>query len=159
WAVPQRGPAAFSVAPVPRARVAETVAALRRALDVGNVGLERFPRFDLKTAYAFYAETLLPVEAGWKEAKSLLIIPHGPLGQLPFAVLPTEPYELKPDGAERFAGYRDVPWLLKRAAITQLPSVSTLATLRGAPPPAPGRREFIGFGDPVFTKTSAAASS
>jgi CHAT domain-containing protein len=159
WGVPQRGAAAFATAAVPRERISASVAALRKALDVGDVSLERFPAFDLKSAYALFADTLKAVEPAWKDAKSLLVVPHGALGQLPFAVLPTEPHELKRDTAERFAGYREVPWLIKRTSITQLPSVSTLATLRRAAAPAPGRREFLGFGDPLFTKGQMAPAA
>jgi hypothetical protein len=65
---------------------------------------------------------------------------------------------LKPDPAAAFETYKEAPWLIKRAAITQLPSVGTLATLRRAAPPTPGRREFIGIGDPMFTKTQVAAA-
>jgi CHAT domain-containing protein len=36
-----------------------------------------------------------------------------------------------------------------------LPSVGAIATLRGLPPGDPGRRPFVGFGDPLFSETQA----
>src|SRR5690606_26724614 len=56
------------------------------------------------------------------------------------------------------AGYGETAWLVKRHAITILPSVSSLNSLRkfarGGHAPDP----FIGFGDPVFGDDPAAAS-
>ena len=53
----------------------------------------------------------------------------------------------------RFDGYRGVPWLLRNASVNQLPSVNALTTLRSLPAATVGRDEFIGFGDPYFSKT------
>ena len=61
--------------------------------------------------------------------------------------------------AARFDGYRAVPWFLRKAAITQLPSVNALTTLRALPAATAGRREFIGFGDPYFSKQQAAQAA
>jgi CHAT domain-containing protein len=69
--------------------------------------------------------------------------------------LVTEPKEL---GAERqplFANYREVPWLARSHAVTVLPSVASLATLRALPPGNPNRRAFAGFGDPWFSAAQA----
>jgi CHAT domain-containing protein len=38
-----------------------------------------------------------------------------------------------------------------------LPSVASLAMLRGLPPGAPGRKSFAGFGDPLFSADQAAS--
>jgi CHAT domain-containing protein len=159
WAIPQKGAASFTVANVGRDALAKRVAHLREALDVADASLANFPKFDLAASYALYAEILKPLEPALQGANNLLIVPHGALGHLPFAVLTTEPHVLKPDEAAAFATYRDAPWLMKRAAITQLPSVGTLATLRRAGLPTAGRREFIGFGDPMFTKTQVASAN
>jgi CHAT domain-containing protein len=58
-----------------------------------------------------------------------------------------------------FAAYRQAPWLIRQAAVTQLPSASTLISLRRTPAARPGRREFIGFGDPLFSKSMAQAAN
>jgi CHAT domain-containing protein len=156
--VPHQGQAAFHAADLGRDALARRVAHLRQALDVGDASRADFPRFDIAASHALYAELLQPVEPGWTGAKDLIVVPHGPLGYLPFAVLATEPHQLKPDDAAAFATYRDVPWLIKRVSIMQLPSVATMATLRRAAAARPGRREFAGFGDPVFSKAQLAAA-
>ena len=58
----------------------------------------------------------------------LLVVPSGALTALPFHLLVTE----KPPAAipEKFDGYRDAAWLLKRQAVSVLPSVSSLKALR-----------------------------
>ncbi len=50
-----------------------------------------------------------------------------------------------------------MPFLIRTAAITQLPSVAALATLRRVRPGANTRRAFIGFGDPWFNPRQARA--
>jgi CHAT domain-containing protein len=149
WAVPQQGAARFHVAKLGARERDALVATLRRALDVGDVPLERFPQFDVAAAHRLFTELLAPVEPAWKDAKSLLVVPHGSLGQLPFSVLVTQP---STRGTEtlRFEGYKSVSWLARRAAITQLPSVNTLASLRSVQRAQLPSKPFIGFGDPVF---------
>ena len=160
WAVPKTGRAAFAEVALTDAEAARRVAHLRKALDVGEVALEDMPRFDLAQSHDVYRKLLQPVEAGWREAKNLIIVPHKALGQLPFALLATAPSVATPTtGATLFAEYRQAPWLIRRAAVTQLPSVSTLLALRRMPAPKPGRTEFIGFGDPLFSNAMALAAN
>jgi CHAT domain-containing protein len=69
----------------------------------------------------------------------------------------TKPVTLLPDqpGKPPFGGYRSVPWLIREASITSLPSVASLKaliTLAAAPPAA---RAFVGFGDPWFNAEEA----
>jgi CHAT domain-containing protein len=158
WAVPQQGPVAYAAVDMNRRAVGQAVTQLRQALDPNATTLGDIPAFDVALAHKLYAALLQPVEAGWKDAKSLLVVPHGALGQLPFAVLVTAPMQVQPDreGQALFAGYKSVPFLAKRAAITQLPSVASLASLRALPAPKGERQAFIGFGDPWFSPEQAA---
>ena len=168
WAVPQTGPVAFAGVKLGRAEIGETVATLRKALDPNAASLGDIPAFDVALAGKLYADLLKPVEAGFANATSLLVVPHDALGQLPFGVLVTNPVQLaaERDGEALFSAYKPVPFLIRKAAITQLPSVASLATLRSLPPAPADRRAFIGFGDPWFSaeqmveaKTEAAAAT
>ena len=155
WAIPHTGPVAFAAAPMGETALQDTVTQLRTALDPSAKTLGEIPPFDLALAHQLYSALLAPVADGWRDADSLLIVGHGPLGQLPFALLPTKPVTL---GAERepiFANYRAVPWLVRTHAVTTLPSVTALATLRALPPGDPQRRPFVGFGDPYFSREQA----
>ena len=155
WVVPKNGEPIFNNIDLGDAEVTQRVALLRRALDFDMPSLAGFPRFDLAQSYDLYSKLLQPVERGWRQAKNLIVVPHGALGQLPFAVLTTAPVQPTLPGAKLFEEYRQVPWLIRSAAITQLPSVGTLVALRRMPVAKPGRREFIGFGDPLFSNEMA----
>ena len=150
WAVPARGPMAFAAVEMGREELAERVALLRSALDPGATTLGDIPAFDLAAAYRLYEALLQPVAAGWRDAKSLLVVPHGALGYLPLSVLPTQPARPGPEKAPLFSNYRDVPWLARSHAVTVLPSVASLRTLRDLPAGRPGRETLVAFADPLF---------
>ncbi|MGE0613540.1 MAG: CHAT domain-containing protein, partial [Hyphomicrobiales bacterium] len=92
---------------------------------------------------------------GWEKAKSLLISTNGALGQLPLSVLPMERGTLSDTPGPVFAGYRDVKWLVREHAVTVLPSAASLAVLRSLPDGKAGRKPFIGFGNPYFSREQA----
>jgi CHAT domain-containing protein/tetratricopeptide (TPR) repeat protein len=157
WAVPASGPAVMAVAPIGYRQMETTVAHLREALDLQVAGLDEIPAFDLAAAWGIYGPLVQPTEAAWADARLLFVVPHGPLGRLPTALLPTRP----PAPAAKakgplFAEYREVPWLARKVAVAQLPSVGALTTLRALPERHGPRRAFIAFGDPLFSKEQAA---
>jgi CHAT domain-containing protein len=157
WAVPKEGAVAFAVSPLSRDKIEKSVAVLRKALDPDATTIEGIPAFRTDVAYELYASLLEPVRPGWQGAKSLLVVPHGALGQLPFALLVTAKTAV-PDavpGQTPFTGYKSVPWLIRQVAVTQLPSVTSLTTLRAIPPAPESRKPFLGFGDPWFNAKEA----
>jgi CHAT domain-containing protein len=158
WAVPQSGAAVFATTDIRKAEMGRMVGELRKSLDPNAATLGDIPAFDVALANKLYAALLQPVEAGWKDAKILLVVPHGSLGQLPFSVLVTAPTTVPTDreGQALFASYKSVPFLAETAAITQLPSVASLGSLRALPPSRGERQAFIGFGDPWFSPQQAA---
>lgn len=150
WVVPQQGDNRFSVTTLGRRTLKQIVTHLRKALDPNPHTLGDIPPFDLFQAYHLYRMLLKPVEPAWKDAKDLLITVSGPLDQLPLSLLPTEPVELSSKKEELFANYREVPWLIRKASVTMLPSVNALVTIRSLPEGDQKRKAFAGFGDPVF---------
>ena len=150
WAVPNQGAAAFGVADIGHKDLADTVALLRSALEPNAATLGDIPAFDVKAALGLYQSLLAPVRAGWKESTSLIVIAHGPLGYLPLSLLPTGPAGPGSDPTLLFADYRGVPWLARSHAVTVMPSVASLRSLRKLPAGSPARRAFAGFADPVF---------
>lgn len=131
--MPQGGAVAFAAVDKGQKAIADAVARLRRSLDPNAATLGDIPAFDVGLASSLYDELLKPVEAGFAGADSLLVVPHDVLGQLPFAVLVTQaaPLRAERQGEALFANYRDVAFLVRKAAITQLHSVAALSTLRG----------------------------
>jgi len=57
------------------------------------------------------------------------------------------------------AAYRDAAWLVKRHAVTVLPSVASLKALRVFARKGQGTKPMIGFGDPVFARDQTAAAA
>lgn len=158
WAIPKSGPPAFAAAALKRSDIEAMVGKLRKSLDPDASTLGEIPPFDVGLAYQLYSALLKPVEAGWKGAKSLLVVPHGALGQLPLGLLVTAQVAVAQDKPNEplFESYRKVPWLIRNVAVTQLPSVASLATLRATPPSGTTRKAFLGFGDPWFSVQQAA---
>jgi tetratricopeptide (TPR) repeat protein len=102
--------------------------------------------FDLSKAHELYKALFGEVEdliAG----KSLLILPSGPLTQLPFHVLLTAEANTKGDMQQTL---KHTPWLVETHAITVLPAVSSLKALREHAKTSHATRPFLGIGDPLL---------
>ena len=155
WAVPRQGAPGFVAAGTGRAALEAAILGLRKALDPQAESLDDIPAFDFAGAHKLYADLLKPTEMVWAQAKSLFVVPHGPLGQISLGLLPTTPVAAQRRGTEPFSEYRQVPWLVRKVAVVQLPSVSSLATLRSLPSGRSDRRPFLGFGDPWFSREQA----
>jgi len=159
WAVPKDGTAAFSTLSITAGELATKVARLRQALDPQIEMVSDIPPFELSLAYELYTALLRPVESGWKNAKNLIVIANGALGELPLSLLPTAQSQIESKTKPLFTGYRDVPWLARSYAITVVPSASALLTLRHLPAASPNRDKLIGFGDPYFNANQAAEAA
>ena len=158
WAVPKAGDPAFAVSPVPRAQITAAVVALRKSLNPDAATAGQIPAFDVTSAYKLYTALLEPVKAGWASAKTLVVVTNGLAAQLPFGLLVTQNVKLAPDpaGQPLFSAYKNVPWLIRQVAVTQVPSVTSLTTLRAMPAAKVERKPFMGFGDPWFSKKEEA---
>ncbi|MHC4051976.1 CHAT domain-containing tetratricopeptide repeat protein [Bradyrhizobium sp. 25ACV] len=128
----------------------QKVTAFRKGLDVGKArdASGKSGLFDLALANELYVALLGPVEALTKDKRNLLVVPSAALTALPFHLLVTE----KPQAAipDRLEGYRDAAWLLRRQAVSVLPSVISLKSLRAFARRDQGAKPMTGFGDPVF---------
>ncbi len=156
WAIPHKAETQFAVVPLNEEDLRPIIAQLRKALDIDPGTFGDIPEFDLSQAFSLYSKLLRPILDGWKDAKDLIVVAHGPLAQLPFSVLPTNSITLGPEKHELFSNYRKVPWLIRKVSITRQPSVSSFITLRELPAGDPDRRAFAGFGDPIFNKAQLA---
>ncbi|MEI6300810.1 MAG: CHAT domain-containing tetratricopeptide repeat protein [Betaproteobacteria bacterium] len=156
WAIPKTGEAGYAGVALTSAQVGKTVETLRRALDPAATSVDEIPAFNVELAARLYQDLFKPVEASWKGASHLLVVPHGALGALPLGLLPTATGPAPAKTAVPFEEYKQVPWLVRQVALTQLPSISALTTLRRTPAPTGERRLFLGIGDPLFSKEQAA---
>ena len=97
--------------------------------------------FDIARTHSLYLALFGQVEdliAG----KHLLIVPSGPLTQLPFQVLVT--------ASPANSDYRAAAWLARKHPITVLPAVSSLKALRRIAKPSAATKPMIGFGNPLL---------
>jgi CHAT domain-containing protein len=155
WAIHQKGLDGYSILPVTKAIISKDVEHLRKALDPGVSGVDEIPPFDVALSYKLYTQLIKPVEASLKDKELLISIPHASLGQLPIATFLTEVIKQPGKGANSFIGYQNAPWLMRKIAISQLPSVNALAALRGFDRKANPMQNFIAFADPYFSKEHA----
>ncbi|QHO73558.1 hypothetical protein ACH79_13780 [Bradyrhizobium sp. CCBAU 051011] len=142
----------FDWKPIPRGAeiLSQQVAAFRRGLDLGkaNDASGKSGLFDLALANELHGTLLAPIDALIKDKPSLLVVASGALTALPFHLLVTE----RPKAAipETFEGYRDAAWLLKRQAVSVLPSAASLKALRVFARKEQSTKPMTGFGDPIF---------
>jgi CHAT domain-containing protein/tetratricopeptide (TPR) repeat protein len=141
--------------------LAQKVAAFRVGLDpnafVRSVQEHNLQQFDLELAYELYSELLGPVESLIKDKYDLMVVAAGSLTALPMNVLVTaKPKTPKPD---HMSDYRDAAWLIKRHAVSVLPSVASLKALRVFARKDDAGKPMVGFGDPVLDPNATPAGT
>jgi len=154
WAVNQTGELSVVRADLSSAELKRLVDGVRHSVDPGPINtLGDIPKFDAEASYALYQNILEPVRKVWGGAKILLVVPDGVLQQIPFSLLVTSAPKERKKGTLYFEEYRNMDWLARTHSITSLPSLSSLAALRGFNTlTRTNTRKFVGFGDPLFTK-------
>jgi CHAT domain-containing protein len=155
WVLRKDGPVQFARIDMKLGELNGKVTKLREALEPNAAMISDIPPFDLNLASDLYAALLKPTEANWRPAKNLIVVTNGALGLLPLSLLPTEPSRVDPNDDPLFSSYRKVPWLARTHAVTVVPSISALLTLRKLPVGTASRQPLIGFGDPLFSKEQA----
>ncbi len=150
WAV-TRDSAEWSEIETGEAELASQVTALRRALDPlageSNAGAGIPASFDIARAYDLYRLLLGRFEPMLSGKRHLLLVPAGPLSSLPFQVLVTGPPR---GGLGDDEALKQAQWLIRRHALSVLPSVQSLSALRKLSPNGAAAKPFFGMGDPVF---------
>lgn len=154
WVI-RRDAVHWHLAPLGEAELASSVSSLRCGLDEtawsGN-GAElckksaiatwipgRPPAFDVSGAYLLY-QALLEPAATLTDGAHLIIVASGPLAKLPLHVLVTAP----PSGSG------PTPWLARRNAVTNLPSVASLKALRQSGRPTAANRDYFAMANPLL---------
>ena len=129
------------VAPVEEgaAGIRQAVTALRRPLEIqgGAVG-----EFNLAAAHQMHELLLGGLKPSLAAIDHLIVVPSGPLSNLPFQLLVATP---APDGA-----YSQADWLIRSKTLAYTPSLQAFSALRGARPKAQPRQELLAFGNPAL---------
>lgn len=140
--------------------LAAEIAKFRAGLDV-----DRLQPFDLNLAYQMFGQLIGPIDGLVKNKRNLLVVSSGALTALPFHLLVSEKptkvaLQLNGKAPEQdSAAYRDAAWLIKRQAVSVLPSVASLRVLRSFVRRDLNQKPLVGFGDPVFSQDRAPGNS
>jgi CHAT domain-containing protein len=158
-----RDGAEFHIIALGAKAMSDKVAAFRRGLDVAELRKTaaggKPTLFDLALANELYGTLIGPVEALVRNKAHLIIVPTGSLTSLPFHLLVTAKPVTATPRLKDIARYRDAAWLLKRSAVSVLPSVASLKSLRRSGGVQAGTQPMVGFGDPIFDPAERAKSS
>lgn len=149
WVVSNDKPAAFARVAMTQSQVRLLVRSARSTLDFAEMGRSVKP-FNAAAASTLYQRLLQPVEQAFAGKRRLVIAAGGALSQLPFGVLLTKPSTTT--GA-------DSPWLIRQAAITQVPSVSAWLTGKQFAKTKPANELLLAWGDPQFAASTNAANN
>jgi CHAT domain-containing protein/tetratricopeptide (TPR) repeat protein len=109
--------------------------------------------FDTRRAHALFKLLLGPLGDAVK-GRDLVIIASGPLTSLPFQVLVTDAPEAKDKKARQDDGLEATAWLARRHAVTVLPSLASLRSLRQLAQTSRAPAPFIGIGNPLLAGES-----
>jgi CHAT domain-containing protein/Tfp pilus assembly protein PilF len=145
------------------AALGQMVGSFRQGLDANefsrSISAANPKLFDLALAHELYEALLGPIDALIAHKPHLIVVPTGPLTALPPHLLLTgSPGSSLPD-IEHLGSYREAPWLLKRQAVSVLPSISSLRALRVLTRDNPALKPMVGFADPVFGSESSVSQS
>lgn len=122
----------------------KTIALLRKGLDLSALQSGKVKPVSLRALHELYSAVLGPVEKIIRNKSQILVVPAGALTSLPFQILVTASPKKDADD------YAAADWLIKRHAITTLPSVSSLRALRVVANRSKANQPMIGFGDPLY---------
>ncbi|MGF6415861.1 CHAT domain-containing protein [Paraburkholderia sp. MM5482-R1] len=158
WSIDPSGSILFRASSGGRGQISRLVALVRASTEIHGDTFASIKSFDLAAAYAIYEQALLPVQPGWDRAHSLVIVPDEALGFVPFGLLPVERPEHTTDAHAIFDGYRQVAWLVRSHATSSVPSAAALVSLRQVSTATGFRKNFIGFGAPLFSAARSATT-
>jgi CHAT domain-containing protein/Tfp pilus assembly protein PilF len=102
--------------------------------------------YDAALAHKIYKETFGPIATKIAGKIRLSIVASGALTSIPFAVLVTS----DPSGKS----LKDIDWLIRSYAITVIPSIYSLKTMRAQGATSNASKPMIAFAEPVFSKSA-----
>ncbi len=103
--------------------------------------------FNRTTAHNLYRLLVAPVNDVLGGKQRIYVIAGGSLTGLPFSLLVTAPPEGDDDDP---AALRATDWLADRHALVHIPSLGSLAALRGVAARQESQNSFLGIGDPII---------
>jgi CHAT domain-containing protein/tetratricopeptide (TPR) repeat protein len=109
--------------------------------------------FNVNLSYRLYDTLVGDLDSELDDVKHLIFVPSGPLLSIPPAIFVTK----RPKGKRR--GYKDVAWLVRKVAISVLPSIQAFRALRTQVAKSRASKPFLGFGAPFLGGPAGNASA
>ncbi|MBV9553887.1 MAG: CHAT domain-containing protein [Alphaproteobacteria bacterium] len=138
FVVRQGGTTAYPI-PMRRLEIAQMINRLRDTTIVKPAGI---PTPDFGVSYKLYSALFGPAEKQLQGVDRITIAANGDLLRYPLEALVTQA-NAKDDNGD----YRKVPFLVRQAALTYVPSPRILVNIRQGRNASTASRSFIGFGD------------
>lgn len=130
---------ALAAIPAGEAALQDSVSKLRRGLEVQGKSVNDF---DLETAYDLYTTVFGGLAADMSRLKRLVVIPAGPLANLPFSLLVREPANP--------GQYLGAHWLARDLDISYSPTLSSFVALRSTRLIGSHPKKLLALGNPVL---------
>ena len=121
-----------------------TAADLEAQVKALRVSLTYAPQFDVEASYRLYQSLFGPYAEYIASKTRLTVVANGALTSFPLQLLVTK----DPTGKK----LTDIDWLVRKYAITVVPSTASLKILRKVKNVVAAAKPMIGFGDPVFDR-------
>ena len=152
WTISANRELCWYSASIGRDEQRQWVSKIRKTLDPEQWHLQGLPAFDHAAAEELYSRIFkLPISA-LADSVKLIVVTHDTLSALPVGVLLTE---TAVNAESRLL--ESMPWLIRKYAISQLPSAADFLQLRSTPHAVSHARTFLGIGDPVLGSIAASA--
>ncbi len=121
----------------------DAVARLRRGLEIQGSSVNDF---DLEAAHDLYTTLFGGLAGDVAQIKRLIVVPSGPLANLPFALLVTRPPQANQ--------YSTARWLVKDLNVSYSPTIASFVALRSTRLSGTHARTLLAFGNPVLAPRS-----
>ena len=105
--------------------------------------------FNLGLANTLYNQLIGPISKQLGSKTKLLVVPSGPLIGLPLQLLVSNRPQIPAPTRDQPQAFKAADWLIKRFAISVIPSVESVEDLRRRAKPTPDRKPLIGFANPL----------
>lgn len=144
--------------------VAQRIAHFRKSLDPADRSSQEAIKrtLSLQLANETFRILLGPVDDVIRDKSDLIIVPFGALTSLPFHLLVTNDVTragTASDLRSLASDFKQAAWLVRRHAISILPSVDSLVNIRSLGSSVIPKKPLIGFGDPVFSQDRSSSSA
>jgi len=120
-----------------------------RLVPRANLNPNYMSPFPVKQSFLLYKKILHPAMPFLEQTKTLFIVADQALQSLPLSVLVTQ---LPKQRIRRAAQHKQAAWLIKDKALSTLPAVSALSTLRNKTLSSSASKKYLGIGDPDLKK-------